>query len=66
MRKRSRRNPILKTTRENSKDTAARQLAMEALVLKRRREILDDIESGKWRVEMPAIETLRAQRGLCA
>ena len=53
---------ILKVTREKRKGAAIRQLAMEALALKKRREILDDIESGKWRVEIPTIEALREQR----
>jgi hypothetical protein len=52
---------ILKVTREKRKGAAIRQLAMEALALKKRREILDDIESGKWRVEIPTIEALREQ-----
>jgi hypothetical protein len=53
---------ILKVTREKRKGAAIRQLAMEALALKKRREILDDIESGKWRVEIPPIEALREER----
>ncbi len=53
---------ILKVTREKRKGAAIRQLAMEALALKKRREILDDIESGKWRVEIPTIEALREER----
>jgi hypothetical protein len=53
---------ILKFSREKRKGAAIRQLAMEALALKKRREILDDLEAGKWRVEIPTIETLREQR----
>ena len=55
-------NEILRITRERRKGAAIRQLAMEALALKKRREILDDIESGKWLVEIPTIETLREDR----
>jgi hypothetical protein len=39
---------ILKFTREKRKGAAIGQLALEALALKKRREILDHIESGKW------------------
>lgn len=55
-------NEILRITHERRKGAAIRQLAMEALALKKRREILDDIESGKWLVEIPTIEALREDR----
>ena len=55
-------NEILRITRERRKGAAIHQLAMEALALKKRREILDDIESGKWLIEIPTIETLREER----
>jgi hypothetical protein len=37
---------------------------MEALMLKRRHEILDELEAGKWSVDLPTIETLREDRDL--
>jgi SpoVK/Ycf46/Vps4 family AAA+-type ATPase len=55
---------ILRITREKRKGAAIRQLAMEALMLKKRREILDEIEAGKWSVDLPPIETLRQDRDL--
>jgi SpoVK/Ycf46/Vps4 family AAA+-type ATPase len=55
---------ILRITREKRKGAAIRQLAMEALMLKRRREILDELEAGKWSVDLPTIETLREDRDL--
>jgi hypothetical protein len=55
---------ILRITREKRKGAAIRQLAMEALMLKRRQEILDDLEAGKWSVDLPPIETLRGDRDL--
>jgi hypothetical protein len=53
---------ILRITREKRKGAAIRQLALEALMLKKRREILDELEAGKWSVDLPPIETLRADR----
>ena len=55
---------ILRFTREKRKGAAIRQLAMEALMLKKRREILDELEAGKWSVDLPPIETLRKEREL--
>jgi hypothetical protein len=55
---------ILRFTGEKRKGAAIRQLAMEALMLKKRREILDELEAGKWRVDLPPIETLREDREL--
>jgi SpoVK/Ycf46/Vps4 family AAA+-type ATPase len=55
---------ILRVTREKRKGAAIRQLAMEALMLKKRREILDELEAGKWSVDLPPIETLRQDREL--
>jgi hypothetical protein len=55
---------ILRITREKRKGAAIRQLAIEALMLKKRREILREIEAGKWRVDLPSIETLRQDRDL--
>ena len=55
---------ILKVTREKRKGAAIRQLALEAMMLKKRREILDELEAGKWSVDLPPIETLRADRAL--
>jgi hypothetical protein len=55
---------ILRMTREKRKGAAIRQLALEALMLKKRREILDELEAGKWSVDLPPIETLRADRDL--
>ena len=55
---------ILRITREKRKGAAIRQLALEALMLKKRREILDELEAGKWSVDLPPIETLRADRDL--
>jgi hypothetical protein len=55
---------ILRITREKRKGAAIRQLAMEALTLKKRAELLDEIEAGKWSVDLPPIETLRADRRL--
>jgi hypothetical protein len=37
---------------------------MEALMLKKRREILDELAAGKWSVDLPPIETLREDRDL--
>src|SRR6516162_9041121 len=53
---------ILKITREKRKGAAIRQLAMEALMLKKRREILDEVEAGKWGLDLPPIVTLRQDR----
>ena len=55
---------ILRFTHEKRKGAAIRQLAMEALMLKKRREILDELEAGKWSVDLPPIETLRKDREL--
>jgi hypothetical protein len=55
---------ILKITQEKRKGAAIRQLALEALMLKKRRELLDEVEAGKWSVELPAIESLREDRNL--
>jgi hypothetical protein len=33
-------------------------------MLKRRREILDELDAGKWSVDLPPIETLRQDRDL--
>jgi hypothetical protein len=55
---------ILKITREKRKGAAIRQLALEALMMKKRRELLDEIEAGKWSVDLPAIENLREDRNL--
>jgi len=57
-------NEILRITREKRKGAAIRQLAMEALMFKKRREILDELEAGKWSVDLPTIETLREDRDL--
>jgi hypothetical protein len=55
---------ILRMPREKRKGAAIRQLALEALMLKKRREILDELEAGKWSVDLPPIETLRTDRDL--
>jgi hypothetical protein len=55
---------ILRITREKRKGAAILQLAMEALMLKKRREILDEIQDGKWSVDLPPIESLRQDRDL--
>ena len=55
---------ILRITREKRKGAAIYQLAMEALMLKKRREILDELAAGKWSVDLPPIETLREDRDL--
>jgi hypothetical protein len=55
---------ILRATREKRKGAAIRQLALEALMLKKRRELLDEVEAGKWSVDLPAIERLREDRNL--
>ena len=55
---------ILRITREKRKGAAIRQLAMEALMLKKRGEILDELEAGKWGIDLPPIETLRQDRDL--
>ena len=55
---------ILRITRESRKGEAIRQLAMEALMLKKRREMLDELEAGKWSVDLPTIESLREDRDL--
>jgi hypothetical protein len=55
---------ILKATREKRKGAAIRQLALEALMLKKRRELLDEVEVGKWSVDLPPIERLREDRNL--
>lgn len=55
---------ILKITREKRKGAAIRQLALEALMMKKRRELLDEIEAGKWSVDLPPIENLREDRNL--
>lgn len=57
-------NEILRITREKRKGAAIRQLAMEALMLNKRREILGELEAGKWSVDLPPIETLREDRDL--
>jgi hypothetical protein len=55
---------VLRITREKRKGAAIRQLAMEALMLKKRHEILDELETGKWSVDLPPIEALREDRDL--
>ena len=55
---------ILKVTREKRKGAAIRKLALEALMLKKRRELLDEVEAGKWSIELPPIESLREDRNL--
>jgi hypothetical protein len=55
---------ILRVTREKRKGAAIRQLALEALMLKKRRELLDEVEAGKWSVDLPPIERLREDRKL--
>ena len=55
---------ILKVTQERRKGAAIRQLALEALMLKKRRELLDEVEAGTWSVELPPIETLIQQFGV--
>jgi hypothetical protein len=39
-------------------------LALEALMLKKRRELLDEAEAGKWSIDLPPIERLREDRKL--
>ena len=55
---------ILRVTHEKRKGAAIRQLALEALMLKKRRELLDEVEAGKWSVDLPPIERLREDRNL--
>ena len=55
---------ILRATREKRKGAAIRQLALESLMLKKRRELLDEVEAGKWSVDLPPIERLREDRNL--
>ena len=55
---------ILRITREKRKGAAIRQLALEALMLKKRRELLDEAEAGKWSIDLPPIERLREDRKL--
>jgi hypothetical protein len=55
---------ILKVTCEKRKGAAIRQLALEALMLKKRRELLDEVDAGKWSVDLPPIERLREDRNL--
>ena len=55
---------ILRVTRERRKGAAIRKLALEALMFKKRREILDEVESGKWSVDLPPIGILRQDRNL--
>ncbi|HYZ71782.1 MAG TPA: hypothetical protein VE641_01810 [Chthoniobacterales bacterium] len=55
---------ILRITHEKRKGAAIRQLALEALMLKKRRELLDEAEAGKWSVDLPPIERLREDRKL--
>jgi hypothetical protein len=55
---------ILRVTREHRKGAAIRKLALEALMLKKRREILDEVEAGKWSVDLPSIGTMRQDRDL--
>ena len=53
---------ILSITREKRKGAAIRQLALEALMLKKRRGMLEEIQAGKWNVKLPSIEKLRKDR----
>lgn len=55
---------ILRATREKRKGAAIRQLALEALMLKKRRELLDEVEAGRWSVDLPPVERLREDRNL--
>ena len=55
---------VLRMTHEKRKGAAIRQLALEALMLKKRRELLDEVEAGKWSVDLPPIESLREDRNL--
>src|SRR5260221_3936813 len=50
---------ILRATREKRKGAAIRQLALEALMLRKRRELLDEVEVGQSSVDRPPIVTLR-------
>src|SRR5258708_22858166 len=47
---------ILRATREKRKGAAIPQLALEALMLKKRRELLDEIEAAKWCADLPPIQ----------
>jgi hypothetical protein len=55
---------ILNVTHEKRKGAAIRQLAIEALMLKKRRGMLEEIHAGKWNVKLPPIEKLRKDREL--
>jgi hypothetical protein len=55
---------ILRVTRERRKGAAIRKLALEALMLKKRREMLDEVEAGKWSVDLPSIGIMRQDRDL--
>src|SRR5258708_6205832 len=55
---------ILRATREKRKGAAIRQLALEALMLTKRRELLDEVEAGKWSVDLPPIALFPQYRNL--
>ncbi|MGH8164098.1 MAG: hypothetical protein ACREP1_07175 [Rhodanobacteraceae bacterium] len=55
---------IMRFSGENRKGAAIRKLAMDALMLKKRREIAGKFLAGKWSVDLPPIEKLRKDRAV--
>ncbi|MBA3650100.1 MAG: hypothetical protein H0W66_01125 [Chthoniobacterales bacterium] len=53
---------IMRLSGEKRKGAAVRRLALEALLLKKRREIAEKFFAGKWSVDLLAIEKLRKDR----
>lgn len=55
---------IIRFSGEKRKGPAIRKLAVEALMLKKRRQIAGKFLSGEWAVDLPTIDVLRKDRAL--
>ena len=55
---------IRQVTGEKKKGPAVRRLALEALQLRRRRQLNREVLDGKWGVDWPDVDTLRKDRVL--
>jgi len=55
---------IIRFSGEKRKGAAIRKLAVEALMLKKRRQIAAKFLSGEWSVDLPSLEVLRKDRNL--
>ncbi len=55
---------IMHFSGEKRKGAAIRKLAVEALMLKKRREIAGKFLAGEWSVDLPTIDKLRKDRAV--